>query len=273
MDITSIFKDSLTYPTKDWGKVLTLGLLLLGCFILFALTFVAAILSQTQYLTTIILGIITLVFGIIVGLIYNGYGLSITRETIIDRGANVENLPYFKWLKNIVDGLKVFVLHVVYMIIPIAIGIILAYALGLFSDMVTFNQIVNSSNYTSMTGGDLVGLQTNYVLVQLVYGILSVIFTLFAIIARARLAETGKLASIIQFSEILDTIGKIKWGNYIVWYILLMIITVVISFIAGLLLIIPILGFVIYSLIVIPFLLLFTSRAVGLIYNESKNFE
>lgn len=279
MNITELFKDAFNYSTRDWGKILILGLLIFGILILALLMGVSAIFGQIIVVT--ILGIITVIFAIAVGLIYNGYSLSVIRDTIINKNVSVvdkeEALPDFRWSENIIDGLKVLILTIVYMIIPVIVGIILAYGLGVFSDAAIINQTMNM--YNQSTGAQLPFVfSTMYMgfagfsitIVHTVTMILAIIFTLFAIIAMGRLAETGRLGSIIEFSEIINTISKIGWGNYIIWFILLYIIVTLISLVAALIIFIPVIGIIIYLLIIPAFLIIFESRAIGLIYNESK---
>ncbi len=279
MNISELFKNSFKYPTKDWGKVLILGLLIIGLFILMIIAGISLLFAQV--IPIAIIFVIALIFAIIVGLIYSGYGLSVIRETIFNKNVAIddqeESLPEFKWSDNIVDGLKVLVLNIVYMIIPVIITLVLAYALGVFSEFASINQSLNIYNQTgaylpnSIATGYMVSNGYAVAIVNTVAAILSVIFSLFAFIAMAKLAESGKLGSIIKFREINDTISRIGWGNYIVWFILLYIIVVVISFIAALIIFIPIIGFIIYLLIIPSFLTLFQSRSIGLIYNEADN--
>ncbi|BBL62496.1 hypothetical protein MARBORIA2_07280 [Methanobrevibacter arboriphilus] len=279
MNISELFKNSFKYPTKDWGKVLILGLLIIGLFILMIIAGISLLFAQA--IPIAIIFVIALIFAIIVGLIYSGYGLSVIRETIFNKNVAIddqeESLPEFKWSDNIVDGLKVLVLNIVYMIIPVIITLVFAYALGVFSEFASINQSLNIYNQTgaylpnSIATGYMVSNGYAVAIVNTVAAILSVIFSLFAFIAMAKLAESGKLGSIIKFREINDTISRIGWGNYIVWFILLYIIVVVISFIAALIIFIPIIGFIIYLLIIPSFLTLFQSRSIGLIYNEANN--
>ena len=279
MNISELFKNSFKYPTKDWGKVLILGLLIIGLFILMIISGISLLFAQA--IPIAIIFVIALIFAIIVGLIYSGYGLSVIRETIFNKNVAIddqeESLPEFKWSENIVDGLKVLVLNIVYMIIPVIITLVLAYALGVFSEFASINQSLNIYNQTgaylpnSIATGYMVSNGYAVAIVNTVAAILSVVFSLFAFIAMAKLAESGKLGSIIKFREITDTISRIGWGDYIVWFILLYIIIVVISFIAALIIFIPIIGFIIYLLIIPPFLTLFQSRSIGLIYNEADN--
>ncbi len=270
MDITKLFKDALIYPTKDWGKLMILGLFMV---IIAILAIVSGIsIAMGQIAVSAILGTIMGILLVIIGLIYNGYSLSIISETIKNIH-NSDNLPDFNWSNNIVDGLKVLVLNILYMIIPIVVTIILAYLLGIFTDVSVFSQYLlnNASFLSNPTAVDsLIQMRVNETMVQAIFVILAIIFSLFAIVAKARLADTGKFGSIIEFKEIFNSISNIGWGNYIIWFILMLILVIIISFVAALILVIPIIGFVIYFLIAIPYLLIFSSRAVGLIYNESK---
>lgn len=278
MNITELFKDAFNYSTRDWGKVLILGALIFGILILALITGISAIFGQIAVVA--IIGIITGLFALIVGLIYNGYGLSVIRDTIINRNISIAGkeptLPEFKWSENIIDGLKVLILTILYMIIPAIVGIILAYGLGVFSDVVVINQTMNIYNQTgahlpyTFSTISMGSAGFSIAIVHTVTVLLAIIFTLFATIAMARLAETGRLGSIIEFNEIINTISKIGWGNYIIWFILLYIIVTLISLIAALIIFIPILGIIIYLLIIPAFLIIFKSRAIGLIYNESK---
>ena len=287
MELTEIYKDSLIYPTKDWNKLIIIGILSLIIGVFGFITGFSLILMN--FILTVAFGVITIIIALIIGLIYSGYSLSIIKETIENKqnSEEIDALPDFDWIKNIVDGIKVLILNTVYMIIPFIVSIILAYALGLFN-MDLINQYVSIANgsvaYNSsaavMINGSLssnpvafaelsqFGLYMN--IVQGIFSVLALIFTLFKMIAQAKLAETSKLSSIFEFKEIFDTIAKIGWGNYIIWFILLIVIASIIGFIGGMITLIPILGLFVFSLLFLPFLLIFESRAIGLIYNESK---
>lgn len=275
MNITEIFKDSLIYPTKDLNKLVTLGALMIIVVVLSIFTSVTILIRQ--FIASSILGVITAIIIIIVGLIYTGYSLSIIKKTIESRNIseNIESLPHFNWNKNIVDGIKVLILKIVYMIIPIIVTVILAYALGIFTDAAMISQYLSNNTHISLVSNSSAMLffnqfNANLSIVQGIAIILALIFTLFAIIAQARLAETSKLSAIFEFREIFDSISKIGWGNYIVWFILLLVILIIIATIASIIIAIPVIGLIIYFLIVVPFLIIFASRAIGLIYNESK---
>jgi hypothetical protein len=253
MDVTEIFKDSFNYGTKDFTKILILGALLVGVVILGLLGGVIGIATGSAAVM-IIFFLIMGIFAFIIGLIYSGYGLSIIRDTISDID---ETLPEFDWANNLVDGLKVFVLYFLYMLIPGLIYFVLMIIFG-FSSVALISSAGAGAFIASIFG------------VIIIVVIVAVIFELFATIAMARLAETGRFGSIFEFSEINQTISNIGWGNYIIWFILLMIICMVIGFVAGLVGWIPIIGQILVALILPGFLVIFSSRATGLIYKESK---
>lgn len=106
--------------------------------------------------------------------------------------------------------------------------------------------------------------------VLLVGLILFILFTLVATIAIARFAEKGNMGAAFEFGEIFNTISKIGWGNYIVWYVVLFIILFIIGIIMGLINLIPILGIIVTLLFFYPYMTLLSARATGLIYNEKN---
>ena len=276
MEITEILEDSFKYPIQDWTKILILGVLLLIPTI-FAIFPVLA-LAFNQITAFWILFLIVIIIAIVSLLIVYGYCLSVTRESIF--GSN--DLPNLEFLKNIVDGLKLIVVNIVYYIIPLIVTIIVAYATGLFNNLsqlftyMTQTYILTSQNATAIPQIPqelLVSLGVSLLIVGIVAFITFVLATLFFEIAVARLAETEKLSEIFNCKEIFEDIGKIGWGKYILWFILIYLILIAVSMILGALQTIPIVNLIISLLsllLVLPFLLLFGSRALGLIYKESK---
>lgn len=263
MEVTKIFEDALKYPTKDFNKLLILGVLAIVALIPMVLVYVTIFLSggfniQSLSVVVIALGILTALFLILLEIIYGGYGLSITRKTI----ALEEEIPDFDWIKNIIDGLKVLILGIIYSIIPaIVAGITGFFVIGPNIVMGSFQP--SPEMFTSLI--------SSFLVVGIVWIILAIIFQLFYLVSVARLAETDSLVDALNIINIFDKIGEIGWGNYIIWVILAGIILFVISAIMSVISIIPIVGSVIVLLLGTPYILMFSSRALGLIYNESKN--
>ena len=80
MEIVELFKDSLTYPTKQWDKLLILGVLFLIMGVFAILQAFGIVLNQ--YIAADILGIISFILAVIITLIVYGYTLSIVRKTV-----------------------------------------------------------------------------------------------------------------------------------------------------------------------------------------------
>ena len=79
-----------------------------------------------------------------------------------------------------------------------------------------------------------------------------------------RFARTGKMGEAFNFTAILDRIGKIGWGTYI---LALIIVGIVAGIIAVILRAIPVIGWLLL-LIVIPALVIFVARYITLIYDS-----
>jgi uncharacterized protein DUF4013 len=278
MNFVELFKDSLYYPSKNLSRVIILGVLILIPSIFVIFPFLAGIFNQ--YVAFISLGIVSLILFIVFMFIVNGYYLEVIKDTVL----NSETLPEFQWRENFIDGFKVFVVHFVYYIIPTAITLLVAYLTGFFGNFATllsrYSTAVAQNSTAAAAGSTVVppellsSLYSSAIIVAIVAIILFIIFELFRNIATAKLAETGKLAAAFSIGEIFTDIGKIGWGNYIVWFILLFLILFVINAVVGALQTIPFLGFIISILSVIlvsPYLLVFSGRALGLIYKKSKD--
>jgi len=275
MNVVDIFKDSLVYPSKNWGKLLILGLLMLIPAI-FAVFPVLALLFG-QFLGAAVLGIIAFVIILILYLIIYGYSLSITKETI----AGSEEFPEFEWVKNLIDGIKLFIVSIVYGIIPAAVTLLLAYVTGVFesfSNIMSYTAASYGANMSTAASGTptvppelVANLWGSLAIVAIVGIILFILFGLLLNIAIARLAETDSFVAAFSFGEIFDDIGKIGWGDYIIWTILLIIIAFLFGILTGLVQMIPVIGSIIAALVIAPYILIFERRALGLIYNESKN--
>lgn len=274
MNVVDIFKDSLVYPSKNWGKLLILGLLMLIPVILAVFPVLA--IAFGQLIGAAVLGIIALIIVLILYFIVYGYSLSVIKETI----GGSEEFPEFQWVKNLIDGIKFFIVSIVYGIIPAAVTLLLAYGTGVFEN---FAKIMNytvasyGTNMSTVASGTptippelVANLWGSVAIVAIVGIILFIIFGLLLNIAIARLAETDSFAAAFAFGEIFEDIDKIGWGNYIIWVILLIIISFLFGILTGLVQMIPIIGSIIAVLAISPYVLLFELRALGLIYNESK---
>jgi len=268
MEIVELFKDSLTYPTKDWNKLVIFGVLFVISNIFSIL--IAFGLNLGQYVGVTILALIAAIFSFVISLFISGYSLSITGKTI----TNVEgDIPELNLLKNFIDGIKVFVLSIVYFIIPVIVASLVAFATGAFNaitQMVPYIYTYGSGAASQMPQELLTTIGFSFMSVFFIGGIFFLIFGLLYQIAYAVLAETESLATAINMVDVFKKIGEIGWGNYIIWIIVFILLSFVIALVNGIAGMIPFIGFIIGLLIISPYTSMFGARALGLIYNESK---
>ncbi|KZX17239.1 hypothetical protein MBCUT_02860 [Methanobrevibacter cuticularis] len=270
MNIVELFKDSLTYPTKNWNRLLILGVLVILSAIFYVLEAVlnTAGLSVIQSIGLNIVIIISAILALVLGFIISGYEVSIIRKTIEN---SVSEIPAFEWVNNIVDGIKVLILHIVYYIIPVAVILVLAFVLNIFGSLAIISaNIIENNGIITLSDAFLASFGASILGILIVAIILFIIFSILLIVAIARLAETNSLGKASNFIEVFKKISQIGWGNFIVWLIGLILISIVIGIIMSFIMIIPIVGVIIAYLFFVPYTIIFSSRAIGLIYNESK---
>ena len=221
MEIGEIISDSIRYPTSNWGKVLILGVIM-----------IASVLIVPVFLLI-------------------GYLFRIIKATL----AGLDELPEFDEIGEMfIDGLKVFVVGIVYSIPVIIISLIIS-------------AITGSSTSASISLNP--AMIWGFVLVYLVYIIVAVIIGLIEVIAIANMAYyDGELGAAFSFSEILDRIARIGWGKYIVTYIVIAIVGFI-GFLIGLLTLFILVGFILLPLVIAPFIYMFGARAIALLFTES----
>jgi len=160
VDIGEIIGDALRYPTSDWMKVIELGILFLLSFLI-----VPAFLAL-------------------------GYSFRALKATI----AGLDELPDFdEWVDMLIDGLKVFAVTIVYMIIPI---IVIVVTMGLSSPAAL------PIGYPNMT--DLAIMQPGMGIGILIAFILAILFGLLLTVAIAHMAFNDSLGAAFQIGEILN---------------------------------------------------------------------
>jgi hypothetical protein len=94
--------------------------------------------------------------------------------------------------------------------------------------------------------------------------------------AVAHMAENNsKLGAAFRFHEIMDKIGNIGWGNLIIWYLVIGMIYLVIWVIGSVVTSIfsilnPVIGIILSSLFVTPYLYMYLNRSIALFYMSKK---
>jgi Protein of unknown function (DUF4013) len=158
------------------------------------------------------------------------------------------------WGTLIIDGIKYFIVSLVWAI-PCLIVLILALGSG-FLALVSSNP----GQVAALAGGMIVGI--------LIFVIVAIITSILATIGIIRFARTRSMGEAFNFGAILDTIGRIGWGSYIIAMIVLIIVQFIFAFIIGILYMIPILGIIVEILIIAP-LSLFEARYLCQVYDAA----
>ncbi|NYB52666.1 MAG: DUF4013 domain-containing protein [Methanobacteriaceae archaeon] len=236
MEMGNILSESFKYPVSNWKRLLIFGLIFL--------IYQFCIIGVSRFSRISVLLLILIIPGIIAYFIIMGYRLRAMETSI--KGEN-EAPTFNKWSQMLLDGLKVFVVAIIYGFIPAMI-----IGLGFF-------MVIVGSSLMKISGA----------LVLIVGGILLFGVTLIMVIGLSNMAYQGKIDAALEFAEITSKIKKIGWLNLIVIMIILGVINILLAAAAVLLSVIPILGIFLASIIVCPYMDLFIARAYALIYKET----
>ena len=267
MNLREIITDAIKYPISDPQKFLIFCVLV----ILMSLSTILPSYGVNNSTVSIILALVTLIVSFIV----LGYLVDVIKCGI----EGDETLPDFDYVKQFVIGIKAMILDIIYFIIPLVIVIIVASASGLFS---SFTKIVYSSIDAIGNGADnltmimaavpksTVGMFTSALTVTLIVAIiLFIIFSLMAVTGMVRFAKYGSGTEGLRFRQIFKDMSNIGYVKIIVTLIVIYIIALVLSFVAGLIGLIPYIGVFISIFVGVPFIMLFSYRAIGLLYADA----
>ena len=194
----------------------------------------------------IILDIIPFVSWVVVG-----YSARVLRESPEnDAPPKLENYG-----ELFVDGAKVVCVSLIYMLIPL---ILIGAGIGSF----LFGTFMRGD----LAGGfALRGLMIDAVGVALVLIGCILAFVMWILLSAgiAHMIKTSKFSKAFAFGEILSMIGKVGWGRYLAWIILV----ALISILLGTLYSVPVVGWIIFA-IMGPALFVFVFRSLGILYTE-----
>ena len=158
------------------------------------------------------------------------------------------------WGTLFIDGIKAWIVSLIYAIPIIIVGFIVAGASA--AAFISGNYSAMMAAFGAMALGGLVIF------------VLGVIILVFEVIGIVRFARTGSIGEAFNMSAILATINKIGWVPYIIALIVLMIVAIIIAIIVGILTMIPFLGIIIYVCLIAPIILLFM-RYICLLYDSA----
>jgi hypothetical protein len=191
-----------------------------------------------DWVKVIILGIILIIP--IVNFIGLGYYLRIIKSTL----AGLDELPEFERVEELfIDGIKLLIVCIIYAIVPL-----IFYALSFaFPGSVFF----------------------------IIAIIFAIIISIFAYMGIANMAYyDSEIGAALKYREILDRIAAIGWGNYIFWWIVLMLIITIAGVIIGIvggILLFYVLGFLVF-LLGFSYLVIFQARSAALTFASSREY-
>jgi len=219
VNIVDNITNSLKYPLDDWTKILILT--------------VISIIPIVNFMSA-------------------GYMLRIIKSTL----AGVDEVPGFDDLGELfIDGIKILIVSIVYMIVPLII-----YFVALFPLMLS-----DPSNPSALLSGIAI-------VILLIDIIVSIIFALVLYPAIVNMAlYDSEIGAAFRFSEVLNRIKAIGWGDYILWIIAIMITSFIVGIIAGIIgaiLIIIIIGPLLW-IVASAYLTMFQARSIGILFSES----
>lgn len=218
MDIIENITESIKYPLADWVKI-------------------------------VILTVISIVP--IVNFMSMGYYLRIIKSAL----AGVDEVPDFDNLGELfIDGIKVIIVEIIYMIIPIIIFAVAVLPLLLAGD---------PSSIMS-------GLMSGLTIVLMIIGVIvTIIVSLLLLPALVNMAlYDGSMGAAFRFGEIMEKIAAIGWGSYILWIIAIIITAFILELVIG------IIGAILIIILIGPllwilggaYLMMFQARSAGLLF-------
>lgn len=171
-----------------------------------------------------------------------------------------------QWGTLFIDGLKLLVAAIIYAI-PVILIILIFGGFAFFS-AIRDAALSGNPEYFTTNVDALMPIVMAFMVGLLIAFIVAIIISLFSTIGFVRMARTGKFGEAFNFGAILETIGKIGWGSYILALIILFIVAGIIWFILNLIAGIPYVGWIIW-IILLPFLILFQARYICMVYDSS----
>lgn len=274
MNTMEIVKDAIRYPFSDWKKILILGIIL----VLNGIYNVFGSIGTINFIVILFLTII----GFVIGFLVNGYMFRIVKSSLYGKN----KLPEFgNWLNMGVDGVKVFITFIVYLI-PVIIVLLLIY-LNLPFENCVFNPFTFLINpFVSIIFNGLINIQMLlFNVFQFEIIIIPFIAYLFIIIpiflvAIANMAYyDGEFKSAFRILEIIKEISLIGWRNLIKWYIMILIIVLVYMLIGGFVFyvscltnldFVAILMVKLFDLVITSYFYMILARSLGLFYMPDK---
>ncbi len=270
MNIKDIIVDSAQYPLSDLKKFFILVIILL----ITQLWVLASSFDAAQLLIWILM-----LTGFIAGFLVNGYFFRIIEYALEDRVV----LPDFTdWSTMFLDGLKVFLVEVLYLLpaILVAIFLLISSAGYLAAEGFELNALLLSlaqSKILELILNVIIILTQTHLPPEYLYGLvyLLVISPLFFLALGLMANYDGELRAAFRFREIFNDIAGIGWIKLITWYLVtgLVVLLTIVVLIVLLSYILSVVGLDIFYTVadvlyyvILAYFYLFLARSLALIY-------
>jgi Protein of unknown function (DUF4013) len=223
MDVGQISSNAIKYPFSGFSKIIILGIFLI------------------------------LSFLIIPGFIYLGYIFKTLKASV----NGLDELPEFgEWSEMFIDGLKVFIVLLIYTIVPLTLIIVGIWA-SLIPIIVSYN--TGLAELSTISFGLISSL-------SIIGGILGIIISFFIPVILTNIAYYGELKYAFKFNELFQKMSEIGWVDYLIWYIVMLIIWTVTATVAFFMIFPLIIGVLLVPLVIYPYMMLFFARSTALVY-------
>lgn len=267
MDLVDMIKDSLRYPAENY---MTWAVLAVICFII-------SICSLAEYsVNNSIVSAVMSIIVILVTFIQLGYCLKLIKSQINGPEITIKKMDELpETIKNeFIDGIKLTVVGIVYMIVPAVIFAIISFLTGAWGKISAFIGYFTKAGFDAVIANPeaivnaipnavLMNFVTSAVFLTILGVILMIVFALLLEIATAKLAETGSITDAINFKVVVEKISSIGWGRYIVYAIIMAILGIICLIIQLIVSMIPAVGPIISDTIVVSFYMMFSAIALG----------
>jgi len=265
MYVGEIVEDALRYPLSDWKKVLIYGFI--G---LFTTTAVFRLFFALNGLTNPGLILLLVILELLVSIYFTGYFLKIIKLSL----SGAKKLPQFNAVdEKLSDGIKVFIVGIVYMI-----PIILTISIFAISSSEAFGIIINQAINNGFNLQNIIRILLNLGIgIRIFLAILYMIVVLpLFIVSLVHMADNNsELVLAFKLHEIFNKISSIGWINLILWYlssglIFLAILMFLGTFTLGIFSLLNNIeiGGLLISVVIIPYLYMYFARSSALVYTK-----
>jgi len=271
MDIIEIVKNAIVFPSKNL-ETLSIYAVLLVLSAAFTFEGVVTLIFGIVDLWNLVIGGIYILIALIIGVITRRISIQ-----CIKTGVEMEDyFPDFQWYDSWHIGFSKIIITIFYFIVPILVVIFLAVITNVFGNLLDIVQAIVLQAPAVITGEATVAdavfrsslplfisMAITFSLGMMVY----LIFSFFQAMSEARLAHTGSLKKALNLYAAAKDITRIGIGKLILLSIIIFVIVVcietVLTFVFDHLYVLGIL-----NIIIVPYIALFTYRALGLLYSD-----